>query len=72
LFAPRLNFVHFPLDQGFTPVQTVPNPQNVGLGTALELVDETLKGIEGPDLVVGNTIAAHGFLQNGLTIAISN
>jgi hypothetical protein len=42
------------------------------MGTALEFVDKVLNPFEGPDVVVRNAITAHGFLQNDVTITISN
>ena len=62
--------INFTLDQGFAPANTVSDAQNIGIRAALELVDETLERVKGPNLITGNAVAVHGFLQNSVAIAV--
>jgi len=50
----------------------VSDAQDVGAVSALECVDETLKGSKRMNLLGGNAIALHGLLQNAVAVAFSN
>ena len=64
--------IDFTTDGGSITVEAVGDTQNPAFSTASNFIQETFKPIQEMDLVLLDAVAAHGLLQNSISVAFAN